>query len=554
MDTPPTEGILQTTDYMNFTVMTPAGQPICEFIGAKTAGKALPGDLVRWNSVKQTCELLSRVKHWPLVGIIELTSKSKYGMTSRGVPMYLFTPSRKGYPMMVVGCSERDCSKNRLALVEFDVWNETGFPRGNLRKLLGVCGEQTAEKETILLTYNPFPTLKTIPEPAPISWEGRVDTPQQTFNIDPEGCRDIDDVISIEPPGQDGLGTIWITIADVAEVIPHNSVLDKTAQLQGLTAYENGQAVKPMLPHSYSEGHCSLLPGSVRPGVSLILTIRPHTSQNYTIISKSWCLSRVHNSKQYSYDSFIREGTYDGINIPFLAGVASELLGHATYDPHEWIEAFMLIYNKESAKLLRKTGTGILRKHSMPDLAQLAKYTALGGKDLAVLANKSATYCAADDPEPLHYGLSSNVYCHCSSPIRRYADLFNQRILKQIISNQSVFHEMANLSWLNQRQSDIKRFERDCFILDKLSLNKKDEITALILEIMPYECQGYPMKKIKLWIPSWKRLHTWKTSSDVSDSIGAGVEIRLTYFANPSVRFWKQKIIFRLEGIVGAEV
>lgn len=548
----PIEGILHTTDYMNFSIRSETGEQICTFIGAKYAGKALLGDRVSWSSSKQSCTLLSRNKHWPLVGILELTSKTKYGMSSRGVPQYLFTPSRKEYPMMVVGCSERDCSKNRLALVDFDSWNETGLPRGTLRKLLGVCGEQMAEQETILLTYNPFPTLKTIPEPAPIAWEGRHDTPAMTFNIDPEGCRDIDDVLSVVPIDQ-GMGEIWITIADVAEVIPHNSILDKAAQLQGLTAYVNGQAVKPMLPHSYSEGHCSLLTGSTRPGVSLVLTILLNESTLH-ILSKQWRLSRVRNSKQYSYTNFIREATYDGVPISLLADVASTLLGRSTYDPHEWIEAFMLEYNKEAAKLLRKAGTGILRKHSMPDLQQLAQYMSLGGNDLAVLANKSATYCAANDPEPLHYGLSSNVYCHCSSPIRRYADLFNQRILKQIICDQPIYHELANLSWLNQRQTDLKRFERDMFLLSQLTLYQTAQIHALVLSVESYTCLGLPMKKYKLWIPSWKRVHTWKTSGDISDTIGAGVEIRLTYFTNPSVRFWKQKMVFRLDDIVGAAV
>lgn len=546
------QGILHTKDYMNFTVVSPTGKTICEFIGAKVAGKALPGDSVEWSSNKQSCQLISRTKHWPIVGILELTSKTKYGMSSRGVPMYLFTPSRKEYPMMVVGCSERNCSKNRLALVDFDYWNEAGLPRGNLRKLIGICGDQSAEQETILLTYNPFPTLKTIPEPAPICWEERIDTPQITFNIDPEGCRDIDDVISIVPPNDTGVGELWITIADVAEQIPHNSVLDKAAQLQGLTAYENGKAVKPMLPHSYSEDVCSLLPGSVRPGVSLVLTVKQ--TDSFQIIGKRWCLSRVRNAKQYSYEDCVRQGSYDGLPITFLVRVASELLGRSTYDPHEWIEAYMLEYNKETAKLLRKAGTGILRKHSMPDLQQLAKYTALGGKDLAVLANKSATYCAADDPEPLHYGLSSHTYCHCSSPIRRYADLFNQRILKQIISNQPVFHELANLSWLNQRQTDLKRFERDLFLIGKLTCNQIHQIQALVLEVDSYECLGLPMKKVKLWIPSWKRTFTWKTSNEIPEAIGTGVEIRLSYFANPSVRFWKQKMILRFDGIVGAAV
>ncbi len=548
----PIEGTLHTKDYMDFTVVSHTGQPLCEFMGAKAAGKALPGDSVRWNSTKQCCELLSRTKHWPIVGILELTSKTKYGMSSRGVPMYLFTPSRKEYPMMVVGCSERNCSKNRLALVEFDYWNDAGLPRGNLRKLIGICGDQSAEQETILLTYNPFPTLKTIPDPAPICWEGRVDTPPMTFNIDPEGCRDIDDVLSIVPPNESGIGELWITIADVAEVIPHNSVLDKAAQLQGLTAYENGQAVKPMLPHIYSEGHCSLLPGVERPGVSLILTVKQ--TDSIQMISKRWCLSRVRNSKQYSYNNIIYQGSHDGIPIPFLSRVASELLRRSTYDPHEWVEATMLEYNKEVGKLLRKAGTGILRKHSMPDLQQLAKYMMLGGKELAVLANQSATYCAADDPDPLHYGLSSHAYCHCSSPIRRYADLFNQRVLKQIISNQPVFHELANLSWLNQRQTDLKRFERDLFLLSKLTCNQIHQIQALVLDVVPYECNGLPMKKIKLWIPSWKRKYTWKTSTEISEVIGTGVEITLSYFANPSVRFWKQKMVFRFDGIIGAAV
>jgi exoribonuclease R len=307
-----------------------------------------------------------------------------------------------------------------------------------------------------------------------------------------------------------------------------------------------------MLPHSYSEEICSLLPGSVRPGVSLILTIKQ--TESIQIVGKRWCLSRVRNSKQYSYDNIIHQGSHDSIPITFLAQVASELLGRSTYDSHEWIEGCMLEYNKETAKLIRKAGTGILRKHSMPDLQQLAKYTALGGKDLAVLANKSATYCAADDPEPLHYGLSSNVYCHCSSPIRRYADLFNQRILKQIICDQTVYHELANLSWLNQRQTDLKRFERDLFLLSKLTCNQTHQIQALILDLIPYECQGFPMKKIKLWIPSWKRTYTWKTSTEIPEAIGTGVEIRLSYFANPSVRFWKQKMVMRFDGIVGAAV
>ena len=111
------------------------------------------------------------------------------------------------------------------------------MPRGNLRQILGVCGDAGTELAACLRTWNPFvPTSATLKHAVPgeVQWEGRTDCPPLTFNIDPEGCKDIDDVLSIW--FGDRVDELWITIADVADVVCKDSALDRIAFQQAFTA------------------------------------------------------------------------------------------------------------------------------------------------------------------------------------------------------------------------------------------------------------------------------------------------------------------------------
>jgi ribonuclease R len=135
----------------------------------------------------------------------------------------------------------------------------------------------------------------------------------------------------------------------------------------------------------------------------------------------------------------------------------------------------------------------------------------------------------------MHHGLSAHVYCHATSPIRRYADLVNQRVLKAFLLKQEQPTRTYTILTLNERQQDLKRFERDLFFLQQLTIRKKGEINALVLD----RKDG----KVKLWIPNWKRTFSWKTDTDLIP----GSEVCLSYYANPSARRWKEKIVFRFE-------
>lgn len=516
---------------------------IAEFQGPSVAPKAMPGDLVFWDEKTETWTVSVRAKYPPIVGILELNSKTKYGMTSRGLPMYLFLPCHKQYPMMIVGSSHRDVSRNQLAVVNFSEWTTTGFPRGTLVRLLGPCGDHAAENEALFLTYNPFKACKPVIQDETVDVSGRLETPPLTFNIDPPGCKDIDDVLSLHVDTDNNVLELWITIADVAAHIQPKTELDTAAYKQGATAYLNGEAVRPMLPAAYSEDRCSLHPGTERLGVSLILSYKNMVYENP---SMRWCLSVVKNRHQFDYDTFVDEGEKLGIPISPLKDMASAILGHETDDPHKWIEAFMLKYNLEAAKILRDRGHGILRKHEMADLKLLAKYQALGGGPLEILANRAALYCQATDDAPLHWGLKATVYCHATSPIRRYADLVNQRVLKAHILGQPLDRLVLDLHSLNARQKDLKAFERDAFLTNVL-LESRKQTHALVLDVVIVD---EFRRKFKLWIPHWNRVMSWKTSTVSDVSIQAGTWIQVSWFANPAKRYWKEGLVFRLEKIL----
>lgn len=526
-------GFLNTKDYEHFQILSPHGTVLVDFEGAAAAGKALYGDWILWDADKKKCALQKRTSHYPIVGTLELASKTKYGMTSRGSPMYLFVPFRKEYPCMVVGSAERDTSCNRLAVAEFETWDSSNLPRGVLRTILGPCDDFTVNRKALLLNYNPFPKLKTIHESPEDSSFIRIPCPSMTFNIDPPGCKDVDDVLSIVL--HDTTAEIWITIADVAETVHPGTDMDTLAALQAFTAYDNGNAVKPMLPATISEDKCSLLPNQERLGVSLILTVDVENPTN--ILSSHFVCTTVKNKKQYEYDTFAESAADDGIPVKLIANTASGILGRSTQDPHEWIEAFMLKYNMEIAKLLRKENRGVLRSHKGPRVDVLKKYESILEHDLTFLANASAEYCRSDEKNAEHYGLNANVYCHATSPLRRYADLLNQRVLKDILLGTHTQVD-PDILWLNRRQKEMKQYERDLFFLDQISFNKKGSVQAVVLDKLE--------TKMKLWIVDWKRILSWKPR-DLNSEINEGNTISLSYFANPCGRNWKEKIVFRLE-------
>ena len=144
---------------------------------------------------------------------------------------------------------------------------------------------------------------------------------------------------------------------------------------------------------------------------------------------------------------------------------------------------------------------GILRKHSAPNFERLERYRT-HIPELEKLAFSSAEYCLAEETETKHYGLDSDTYAHTSSPIRRYADLVNQRALKLLIRNLSERYIVPLAMYdMNYRAKLNKNFGRDMDFLNAIATGQTTFIGIVIDKTIVEDQQV----KIKIYVPLWKR-------------------------------------------------
>ena len=451
-----------------------------------------------------------------MIGVLELASKYRYGLTSRGISMYLFVPYDPELPDMIVGCSERDVTRNQIACVSATESKDKGVkPRGNLVKLYGRVGDKVAETAALLDYYCPvfgLPKDTGVPEP---DLTGRqvlsADTGWITFHVDPPGCRDVDDVIAWSPTERR-----WaITIADVDAFVGSNEALLQRCRTIGQTFYDlGGRAVRPMLPAAISEEAASLLPGPrIRPGVTLFCDEdwQPLVSKDK---DKGWALTAIRVDRSYTYET--------------AESLTAELPIARGTDFHEWIAQRMICYNAEAALLLKTAGVGILRCQSAADADAVAAWKTIH-PELVHLANEAAVYVPVGAEEPTgHAGLGLSAYCHASSPLRRFADLYNQKYLKGIIQGfcMSVSaDEHLQADKLNERCKAERKWGRDLTFLEIVPAGK-----MLIIDV--------------LWLPGGEHawVSAWKRKIRVHHNYSSGNGL-IKIFCDTTKRNWKQRII-----------
>jgi len=446
-----------------------------------------------------------------IIGVLELASKYKYGLTSRGAPLYLFKPYDPAIPDHVVGCSHRDTTTNQIAIVETS-HQETGSKiRGLLHRLIGPVGDLTAEKEALLLYYNPASKRRVDPIPEA---DQRYDAERQelsastgwlTFHVDPPGCRDVDDALAFHP----ATGRWAITIADVAAAVPESCEVDASAAIKGTSFYDlEGRVLTPMLPAAISEGSASLLPGSRKRGLTLFLDERP-------VLLPTW----ITVDTTYTYGSVLLSPIAAEMQRAFCSGSS---------DPHKWIESAMILYNAFVAAALAKAGSGLLRvQPPSPDLVIAAPHPSL-----AHLLQEAATYETADVEFKAHTSLGLPVYCHATSPLRRYADLVNQRVLHSIRTGAaaSLSSQKSVAVHLNDRTKAARRFGRDLTFLTHVTPGRVHEVTVIV------------MLDDKAYVPLWNRVIRIRHFMPPADNI-PGAEIRIHVYCDPTQRNWKQRIL-----------
>jgi exoribonuclease R len=521
---------VHTPDYRTFTLVDADTGPVKNsantgfetyqdptFTDAKMFNGILNGDLVSVNDDKDIpIDLVSRGRHPTLSGILVLNSKVLYGLTSRNVPIYLFHPYDRRYPPFRVGCTDKSRT-NKVATIAFEHWNRGDmFPRGALVATLGPADDFAAERAGLEVMASPFYNHKAfmgLPSYM-VAPTGREMLDQESgwtvFNIDPEGCRDIDDCIALR--GDE----VAICIADVDAAVPSGGRVDEYAALTAQTIYHEGTAVRSMLPLALSECICSLVAGAVRPAVALRATIK-----DGALVNVRFQTVNIINGQSYTYEE--AQGTLKETLGPLMAALRQNDKEEGAgcppedEDSHMWVAAAMTRYNLEAAKMLMAAGHGLLRAHSGPKAERLEALAALGPEVAARLSSEAAAYCLVA-ANKTHAGFGDQPYCHATSPIRRYADLVNQRVLK---GTSLVVAQHELLYTLNVRGKAAKEYERACAFMKALASPIK-EIDVISV--------GFG----RAYVPAWGKLIKYDGSSG-----------KVKYFYDATKPKWSQKIVFQ---------
>ncbi|WP_217913399.1 RNB domain-containing ribonuclease [Miltoncostaea marina] len=303
------------------------------------------------------------------------------------------------------------------------------------------------------------------------------------LTIDPEGSRDLDQALAIEPLG-DG-HRVRYAIADVAAVVAPGGHLDAAARARGLTVYMP-DARAPLHPPVLSEGAASLLPGEDRPALLWTIDLDARAEPVRADVERATVRSRralsyaeaqaaietgaepaLTGLREVGLARLAREAERGGVSltvpvqevVPVQGGF--DLRYEAALPVEDWNAQISLLTGMVAGRIMAEGGVALVRTldpADPEDLAALRRTAAVLGVDWPEGAAYGDVVRALDPAEPGHAAFAARaarlfrgagyaawtreaggapprhaaiaaVYTHVTAPLRRLAD----RVANEIV-------------------------------------------------------------------------------------------------------------------------
>lgn len=508
------------TKYIEQELIFKNGQYITNDSRIIDNNRALHGDVVYIGSVDDNKNKVVGIKKrsgLKIVGILHLNKNQKYGITKRGVPLILFTPSSNKFPHFMVP-SKLKIKRALYVVISLNKWDTTNkIPIGQVEEVLGEVGDFRVELDAILYKNYVHPKLKSKTQKTCINsildqeylqdFEGASECEYETFSVDPVGCKDIDDAFHYRQI-DDNTIEIGIHIADVAFWINKDKI-DFT--IFSSIYLDNGDQMN-MLDNEFTYKKASLGNGDKRRAISLILR---YSRDNLEKVQSFYFKRSIVKNRAISYSEAdqIKEGSvfnlkqiaYSLIYNTSYRDITESLFKSLTYT--KVVEHFMLLYNVYVAETLYSYDNHtILRNHKMNRINTHNEIDVRLTSYISRLNQNAANYIVnTSKNNSTHESLGFNFYTHATSPIRRWVDIINQINIVNYIENKPIVKiSEAKIDIVNKFSKNLRRFynnyEKLKIIFDE-KLNKLENIfDAFIIQISK--------NKIKIFIPDLNIQHS----------------------------------------------
>lgn len=363
--------------------------------------------------------------------------------------------------------------------------------------------------------------------------------------IDSAHSKDLDDAIWVEPENDGWAITVCISL--VGDCVERGSETDLTALERGFTLYAGQGVTRPMLPDVLSEGDLSLTPGADKAVLALtmrldnglkvrscevtrgVLDNRGRLSHEEAVRVMQDERSPLHGMMTDAWrvaSGLLAARRHAGALAFFSAasGVMTDEEGRLidlgkyreTSRAYIIVQELMILANATLAEYFVRKGVRLLfRNHRSNPVADRVSLS----HDLEIAASGSAQAVAAAhrlgmmleratlSPQATgHFALNLPVYAWFTSPIRRYADLVNQRVALALVdgrpspysgSDLAQIADSLNAVYLRESEVRASRFrnvsrQAAAAALDRDAYAELDDLrlTAVIKEA--HEEAGFP--------------------------------------------------------------
>jgi len=305
------------------------------------------------------------------------------------------------------------------------------------------------------------------------------------FTIDEPHSRDLDDAIGIAK--REAGWTARVAIANPSAYVAIGSAEDLAARKQGETIYRGRNATTPMLARSISEDQATLKAGVPRSALLIDLELDLAGRLLDTRLSvgditvahrltymdvPAIAAEQAHSLNQPMLDAisiargFLKQRRARGA-LAFLDQqqmlltdeegrvqhfAAGEMIGHLL------VQEMMIAANSAVAALAAKSDVPFLYRCHEPRISAPRGLAAAESFEAWIAGGHATTAAAAERLSLIarkarytstltgHYGLNVPAYAHITSPLRRYADLVDQRQLVALIQGATLPYSQDELT------------------------------------------------------------------------------------------------------------